>query len=122
MIEVKVNTNPLDRNIQFFPKVGPMIARKLEKLGIIKIHDLLFHLPSRYIDFSKTTPLANRKIGETVSASGFMAQIKNIYTKNGKQLTEGVISDETGEARIIWFNQYFLTRVLKPGMKVSIAC
>jgi len=37
--------------------VGPALAAKLGKLGLYKIEDLLFHLPSRYQDRTKLVPL-----------------------------------------------------------------
>lgn len=37
--------------------VGTQLANKLAKLGISHIHDLLFHLPLRYLDRTKITPI-----------------------------------------------------------------
>jgi len=37
--------------------VGPQLANKLEKLGIYSLQDVLFHLPIRYVDRTKITPI-----------------------------------------------------------------
>jgi ATP-dependent DNA helicase RecG len=39
--------------------VGPQLSQKLCKLGINNLQDLLFHLPLRYIDRTKTTPIGS---------------------------------------------------------------
>jgi ATP-dependent DNA helicase RecG len=39
--------------------VGPQLSQKLSKLGIKNLQDLLFHLPLRYIDRTKTTPIGS---------------------------------------------------------------
>ena len=39
--------------------VGPQLSQKLSKLGINNLQDLLFHLPLRYIDRTKTTPIGS---------------------------------------------------------------
>lgn len=37
--------------------VGPQLAQKLAKLGLTTVQDLLFHLPSRYVDRTRVTPI-----------------------------------------------------------------
>jgi len=37
--------------------VGPLMAGKLHKLGLLSVQDLLFHLPLRYIDRTKITAI-----------------------------------------------------------------
>lgn len=37
--------------------VGAAIAEKLGKLGILNLQDLLFHLPLRYEDRTRITPI-----------------------------------------------------------------
>lgn len=39
--------------------VGPQLSQKFCKLGINNLQDLLFHLPLRYIDRTKTTPIGS---------------------------------------------------------------
>ena len=38
--------------------VGPKLAAKLDKLGLHSAQDVLFHLPARYLDRTRVTPLA----------------------------------------------------------------
>src|SRR4030042_4988225 len=95
--------------------VGPTYAKRLEKLGIFTIEDLLYHLPFRYDDFSLISPIERVQAGETLTVTGKVDQIENSYTKNGKKFQKAVISDQTGKIQAVWFNQPFLTKTIKIG-------
>ena len=101
--------------------VGPTYGRRLKKLEIETIGDLLYHFPFRYIDYSLISPIARIQPGETVSIKGEIISIKNEYTKRGKKIQKAVLKDETGTINIVWFNQPFLVRTLKIGLKVNFS-
>lgn len=46
-----------DQNIQSLHGVGPRLADKLQNYGIQRVEDLLFHLPLRYQDRTRITPI-----------------------------------------------------------------
>tara|TARA_R110002110_G_scaffold205066_7_gene417005 strand:+ start:125803 stop:127866 length:2064 start_codon:yes stop_codon:yes gene_type:complete len=50
--------------------VGPQMAQKLADYGVHKIEDLLFHLPLRYQDRTRVTPLAAAADGSDVVIEG----------------------------------------------------
>ncbi len=50
--------------------VGPRMATKLEQLGISNIQDLLFHLPMRYQDRTRVTPIGALQPGTDVVVEG----------------------------------------------------
>ncbi len=95
--------------------VGPTYAKRLEKLEIFTIEDLLYHLPFRYDDFSLISPIDRVQAGETLTITGRVDQIENAYTKSGRKIQKAVISDNSGKIQAIWFNQPFLTRTIKIG-------
>lgn len=101
--------------------VGPTYARRLEKLGIKTIEDLLYHFPFRYIDYSLVSPIAQVQPGEIVTVRGEIISIKNEYTKKGRRLQKGKIADKSGEIEVVWFNQPFLVKTLKPGLTISLS-
>lgn len=98
-----------------------MYAGRLEKLGIKNLGDFLFHIPFRYDDYSLISAISRVQAGETVTIQGTVEEIKNQYTKRFKTLQRAVVSDQTGKIDILWFNQPFLTRVIKQGDKISIS-
>jgi len=105
--------------IQYVPRVGPAMSTRLERLGILTVRDLLYYAPFRYNDFSKTTPIAHARVGETITVHGEVLSIKNIFTKTGKRIQEAKIQDATGTLTVIWFNQMFLPRVIAPKDHLS---
>ncbi len=96
-------------------------ASRLEKLGIGKIEDFLYHIPFRYEDFSLISKIANVRPEEIVTIKGKVTEIKNEYTRKWKNIQKAKVADETGEIDIIWFNQPFIPKVIKKGDSVSLA-
>lgn len=98
--------------------VGEKYAKKLEKLGIFTVYDLIFHIPHRYLDFSKVAQIKNIQIDETYTITGTITEIKNTYTRRHKKITTATVQDETGSIQLVWFNQVFLTKVLFAGDRI----
>lgn len=98
-----------------------MYAKRLEKLGIFKLRDFLFHIPFRYEDYSLVSKIGQIQPGETVTLKGTVDEINNVYTRRYKTIQRAVISDETGSVNIMWFNQPFLTKAIKKGDKISVS-
>ena len=96
-------------------------ASRLEKLGIKKISDFLYHVPFRYEDYSLVSKIGNVQSGEIVTIKGEVTEIKNEYTRRWKSLQKAKVADETGEIDIIWFNQPFVPKIIKKGDMVSLA-
>lgn len=111
----------LTDSVTILPFIGPTYEKKLEKLGILTISDLLHHIPHRYLDFSKITKISDLKIGEVVTTIGTITSIKNQPTKSGRLMQIGQIEDTTGKVSVAWFSQPFLTKMLFPGTKIAIS-
>ena len=50
--------------------IGPALAGKLAKIGVHTLQDVLFHLPFRYEDRTRITPIAAATPGKTVVLEG----------------------------------------------------
>lgn len=111
----------LSSSVQYIPRVGPKMAKKLDILGIKTVEDLLYYIPFRYNDYSLVSPIGRVQPGETVTIRGEVISIKNAFTKTGKKLQQAKISDESGTLDVIWFNQMYLTRIIKPGQTLSLS-
>jgi len=101
--------------------VGQSYSQRLKKLEIKITEDLLYHFPFRYQDFSLISPISQLQPGEKVTVQGKVVSCKNIFTKKGKKIQKAVVSDQTGQIEAVWFNQPYLTQVLKPGNMISLA-
>ncbi|XOA42768.1 MAG: ATP-dependent DNA helicase RecG [Candidatus Nealsonbacteria bacterium] len=112
----------LSTSVEKIPRIGPQYQKKLKKLGIKTVRELLFHFPHRYEDFSTLTPISEVKIGGTVCIQGKILEIKNTITwKRRMAITEAIVEDDSGAIKVIWFNQPYLIDTLKPENLVCLA-
>lgn len=107
-------------SVSHIPFVGPTYAKRLEKLDVFTVGDLLMHIPFRYEKFQLKT-IAHLKPGVKSCVIGQVQSFSNIFTKKGSRIQKMVLSDATGKLNIMWFNSPFLVKTLKPGIKLSVA-
>ena len=102
--------------------IGPAYQKRLKKIGVQTIRDLLFHFPHRYEDFSNVAPISEIKLGDIYCIQGEILEIKsNRAWKKRFSITEAVVKDESGAVKVMWFNQPYLINVLKKGDFLSLA-
>ena len=109
-------------SIEEIPRIGPVYQRKLKKMGIKTVQDLLFHFPYRYDDFSKISSVAEVKAGEVFCVQGKILEIKTNRTwKRRMFLTNAILEDKSGAIKAVWFNQPYLINTLNEGDYVCLA-
>lgn len=81
--------------------VGPKFAEKLARLGLFTVQDVLFHLPFRYQDRTRVTPIGALKPGMEALVSGNIELTDVIY--RGKRSLVCRISDGTGLLTLRFF-------------------
>jgi len=98
-----------------------MYAGRLEKLGIHTYYDFLFHLPSRYEDYSLISKIVAIQPGETVTIKGQVLEMKTNYMRGAriKTMQKALVTDGTGTIELTWFNQPFLTKTILPNAAIS---
>jgi len=103
-------------------RIGQSTAKRLNMLGLRTAEDLLYYYPFRYDDFSKILTIAELKTRNQGTIKGKIKLIANRRSPRKKMiLTEAIVSDQTDSIKVIWFNQPFLIKVLKPGQEVYLA-
>jgi ATP-dependent DNA helicase RecG len=110
-----------DTPVTTLPFVGPKYRQLLAKLGIATVGDLLYHIPSRYVDLSKITPIAEAEPEETVVISATIESVKKVRLKSGKTMVTAQAHDESGSIQLTWFNQPFMEKSLTPGVAYRFA-
>ncbi len=95
--------------------VGPAYAKRLEKLGIFTVEDLLFHFPSRYVNYSLCTKVADLQEGEVATITGKILEFSDNFTRGRLRIQKAIVDDGTGQIIFTWFNQPFLKNLLKIG-------
>src|SRR3989338_2232097 len=102
--------------------IGPKYLRKLEKLKIETVRDLIFHFPFRYEDFSKITSIMELEPNEQATVQGFVRDIGVRQSWRKRMfITEATVADQSGAVRAIWFNQPFIASILRRGSLVNLA-
>ncbi|ODN42331.1 ATP-dependent DNA helicase RecG [Piscirickettsia litoralis] len=89
-------------NLASLKGVGPKLLAKLKQLGIHSVTDLLFHLPYRYEDHTRLTPLTELIPGEFVLVFG-QVSCSQILRKGG--LIARLVT-EFGEISICFFKTF----------------
>ena len=112
----------LDTEIIKITGIGQTIAKRLEKIGLKTLEDLLYYFPFRYDDFSRKTKISELKANTQVNIVGQIELIQNKCSMRKRMnITEAIISDDTDQIKVIWFNQPFIVKNLKPGDNISLA-
>ena len=115
MIELKTPINKLT-------SVGSAISKKLSKINLLTIDDLIFHYPFRYDDYSEVLTIDKIKAKKTGTIKAIIKSISTHSSFNRKMsITEALVSDKTDSLKIIWFNQPYLTKKFTKGQTVYFA-
>jgi ATP-dependent DNA helicase RecG len=70
-------------------------ARALRKLGLARDIDLALHLPMRYVDETRLTPIGNLRDGDTAQVQGTVVECR-VETRTRRQLVVR-LADDSGE-------------------------
>ena len=112
----------LETDIIKISRVGEATAKKLKKIGINTVYDLLFYFPYKYEDYRLVMPMDKLKPEMSANVVGQIELIQNKRSyKKRMYITEALISDETDQIKVIWFNQPFIAKNLRVGDTVSLA-
>ena len=91
-------TDPIEK----LTGVGPAVASHLAKLHVFIIRDLLFHLPHRYQDRTKLTPIADVVPGTDVVIEG---RVANASVQFGRRRSLVVkLLDDSGQIQLRFFH------------------
>jgi ATP-dependent DNA helicase RecG len=118
----KVEPSLLNSPITDIKGISSRMLSKFGKLGVKTIKDMLYYFPRRHIDYSKTSKIADLQVGleQTVVGTIWQAALKGIG-RFGRKATEAIIGDETGNIRIVWFNQPYLAKKMRTNEKIAIS-
>lgn len=120
-VPAKPHPAGLDAPVMTLPGVSAATARKLARLEITTVRDLLWHLPHRYEDFSRIRTVGELVPGEEQSVVGVVWRATEVTLGKGRKATEAIVGDHTGNLRVVWFNQPWLARELRTGVRVALS-
>ena len=101
---------------------GPKAASGLAALGIEDVGGLLGHFPHRHEDRGEVLTVSQLKSGQdaTVEVEVRSVQTRKAWNRKGLTITVATVADSTGPLEAVWFNQPWVGRSLKPGVRLVL--
>ena len=97
--------------------VGPKLAQKLEECGVRQVEDLLFHLPLRYQDRTRITPIAAAQEGEDLVIEGEVRVADIVFGRRRSLVAR--LQDGSGSISLRFFHFSAAQKNnLKPGTTI----
>tara|TARA_B100000427_G_scaffold326200_1_gene334415 strand:- start:3371 stop:5446 length:2076 start_codon:yes stop_codon:yes gene_type:complete len=110
----------LTSDVQYIKGVGPAIGQLLNKLGLYTLKDCLVFFPREYDDRRKLPCVKEVECGDTVTIVLTIESMSDKKIKKGLHVIEAVTFDSSDWMKAVWFNQSYLLKVLKPGLKLLV--
>ncbi len=111
----------LDADVTRLQNVGPAYAKKLQRLGVNLVSDLLYLYPRRYDDYSKLKSISQLLYGEEVTLLLTVGETRTREIRGGLTITNVLLADPTGTIQVAFFNQPWLQQQLKSGRRIVIS-
>jgi ATP-dependent DNA helicase RecG len=109
----------LERPVETLAGVGPAVRKKLERLGLATVGELLQHPPFRYELPVEELRIAELGGDEEVAIRGEVLSVSK--RRRGRlQMLTARVSDGSATISATWFNQPWLERQLQPGTAVRL--
>ena len=106
----------LDRSVKYLKGVGPKRAELFEKLGIVTIRDLIYHLPRSYTDFSLTVPISEAPWDEPCAISAEVVKKERpAMIRRGMTIYRVLVTDGDSDMTVTIYNSQFTFDALKEG-------
>ena len=110
----------LYKDVQYVKGIGPKKADKLNKLGIFTLKDLLYYFPRQFEVRNNLKKIAQLEDGEKVTIKAVISSINTFSPKEGMTLTKIDVKDETGSAKLVFFNKSYIKNTFRPGDSILV--
>lgn len=106
----------LQTDIRYLKGVGESRAALYQKLGIETVEDLLYHIPRRYIDLTRPTPLAAAVPGQKCAVRALLAaKGREQRIRRGLSVFRLTAVDGPVTLHITFFNAKYTVEALREG-------
>ena len=109
----------LEAPVESLSGVGPALARRLGRLGVERVGDLLWQRPRRYEE-----PVPARLVSELFGDEEAVVdvEVRSLTSRRRGRLKilTARVADSSGEIKATWFNQPWLERRLEPGTQIRL--
>jgi len=112
--------NPNDEITDHF-RLNEFQKKALKKLKLTTLRDLLYHFPNRYENLAEGKKINTLEKGDKALIYGTLSKLKTKKAYRKKiPMAEGVLTDDTGKIKIVWFNQPYLAKMLSENSPVKV--
>ena len=116
-----MSNDKLQTPVQYVKGVGPKLAKVLSRLGVVTVEDLLYLIPRDYEDRREIKPIVKIRPSEFEVVKGEIVDIDHQQTRNRFSILKVYLSDRTATIQAVWFNQPYLERTFRRGMKLIVS-
>ncbi len=110
----------IDSPITTLKGISFNLATRFGKLNVHTIRDLLYFFPNRHLDYSRMKTISELAEGTEETIIANVWQVREVRL-GGRRSTEAIIGDETGNVRVVWFNNPYITKQLSTNKQVVIS-
>jgi ATP-dependent DNA helicase RecG len=110
----------IDSPITIIRGISSSLAAKFNKMGVKTVRDLLYFFPHRHLDYSQRKSISQLIEGEEQTIIVNVWQSQEIML-GGRRSTEAIVGDETGNVRVVWFNQPYLAKKLATNTRIVVS-
>ncbi|HJS48835.1 MAG TPA: ATP-dependent DNA helicase RecG [Gaiellaceae bacterium] len=109
----------LDASVEVLRGVGPALVRRLARIGLRTVGDVLWQRPRRYEE-----PVASKRVsdlfGEEEAVIDVVVRSASSRRRGRLKILTARVADDTGEIKATWFNQPWLEEKLSPGTRIKL--
>jgi ATP-dependent DNA helicase RecG len=110
----------IDSPITTLKGISSNLAVKFGRLGVHTIRDLLYFFPHRHLDYSRMKKISQLAEGNEETIVANVWQVREVRL-GGRRSTEAIVGDDSGNVRVVWFNNPYITKQLATNQRVVIS-
>lgn len=111
----------LDFDLKEIKGISYKTILKLNKNKIKTLKGIIYYFPYKYLDLTNIKKIKELKVNETAVVIGKLTNLRLFPSPKRRMfIFQGIISDETGSLKVIWYNQPFLAKTLKNNLIVAL--
>ena len=100
--------------------VGDKKLAGLREMGIESVLDLLTLYPRRWVDRSQECRVSDLKPGVESLVLVTVRSVEKRMGRNRRPIVEAVVGDGSGRCHVVFFNQGWREKQLKPGLDIAL--
>ena len=115
-----INMVDLKKDVQYIKGIGPKKAKKLNKLDIFTLKDLLYYFPRQFEDRNNLKKITQLENEEKATIKVVIVGVSTSIPRKGLNITKVDVRDETGYAKLVFFNQTYVKDAFKIGDTILV--